>query len=99
MTFFGKFGKCITLPFQKINFTQVFAFKFKLPSIYFRYGLLLREVSDKDARSYLFSKLIEDIYPKIAEKWQKASVLFKPTVINDKITIVDKINGREIMSL
>ena len=65
--FYGKFGDCITLPFI-YNFTQIFAFKFTLFSIYFRYGLLLREVSYKDAQNYLLGKLIKDIFPKMEEK-------------------------------
>ena len=73
--FYGEFGKCITLLFNK-NFAQVFAFKFQVSLFYFRYGLQLQEVSDKDARNYPLGKLIANIYLKSIEQCEEASVPF-----------------------
>ena len=62
-----------------------------------RYGLLLREQNDDDKRNYPTANLAKDIYPAVIENWKRANDLFKPPVINSRITVLNKIqDSREL---
>jgi hypothetical protein len=56
-----------------------------------RYGIYLREQSFDDRRNYEVDKLVSDIYPALVNQWSKANPLFKPPVINEKVTIMSKL--------
>nr|XP_047145333.1 uncharacterized protein LOC124818441 [Hydra vulgaris] len=56
-----------------------------------RYGIFLRETSKLNRRNYSNSDLIQNIYNKISEKWQMASVLFVPPVISLKHNLVTRL--------
>ncbi|XP_047137373.1 uncharacterized protein LOC124813865 [Hydra vulgaris] len=65
----------------------------KLPTLrdVLRYGIFLRETSKLNRRNYSNSDLIPDIYNKLLEKWQMASVLFVPPVISLKHNLVTRL--------
>ena len=52
-----------------------------------RYGVLLRELSEKDKRSYSNEQLIEDMMSALSEQWLKASHLLKYPVLITERTI------------
>ncbi|XP_065663964.1 uncharacterized protein LOC136085927 [Hydra vulgaris] len=56
-----------------------------------RYGIFLRETSKLNRRNYSNSELIQDIYNKLLEKWQMASVLFVPPVTCLKHNLVTRL--------
>uniref|UniRef100_UPI00358F4F97 uncharacterized protein n=1 Tax=Myxine glutinosa TaxID=7769 RepID=UPI00358F4F97 len=56
-----------------------------------RYGIYLREQSEDDRRNYPVDQLVSDIYPGLICQWSKANALFKPPVINEKVTIMSKL--------
>lgn len=58
-----------------------------------RYGIFLREHSEYDRRNYQVDKLVGDIYTALIRQWRKANALFKPPIINEKITIISKIKN------
>ena len=58
---------------------------------FFRYGLLLEELSNGDVRNYPTKEVVNDIYPKLIEKWLKANALFITLVINDEQYIINKL--------
>ena len=51
-----------------------------------KYGIHLREQSEADRRNYPVDQLVADIYPGLILQWSKANALFKPPVINEKVT-------------
>ena len=56
-----------------------------------RYGVLLRELSEKDKRSYSNEQLIEDMMSALSEQWLKASHLLKYPVLITERTIKIKL--------
>ena len=58
---------------------------------FFSYGLLLEELSKGDERNYPTKEIVNDIYPKLIEKWLKANALFITLVINDEQYIINKL--------
>ncbi|KAJ8404011.1 hypothetical protein AAFF_G00343610 [Aldrovandia affinis] len=56
-----------------------------------RYGIYLREQSEDDRRNYPVDLLVGDIYPGLICQWSKANAVFKPPVINEKVTIMSKL--------
>lgn len=56
-----------------------------------RYGIYLREQCEDDRRNYPVDQLVGDIYPALIGQWRKANALFKPPVINEKVTIMSKL--------
>ena len=52
-----------------------------------RYGSYLRDQSKDDRRNYPVDQLVGDIFPGLIGQWSKANALFKPPVINEKVTI------------
>ena len=56
-----------------------------------RYGIYLRDQSKDDRRNYPVDQLVGDIFPGLIGQWSKANALFKPPVINEKVTIMSKL--------
>ncbi|KAI4806672.1 hypothetical protein KUCAC02_017487 [Chaenocephalus aceratus] len=56
-----------------------------------RYGIYLRDQSKDDRRNYPVDQLVDDIFPGLIGQWSKANALFKPPVINEKVTIMPKL--------
>lgn len=56
-----------------------------------RSGIFLREKSENDRRNDPVDQLVGDIYPGLVSQWSKANALFKPPVINAKLTVVTKL--------
>lgn len=56
-----------------------------------RYGIYLREQCEDDRRNYPVDQLVGDIYPALIGQWRKANALFRPPVINEKVTIMSKL--------
>ena len=55
-----------------------------------RYGIYLREQSEGDKRNPV-DELVQDIYASLICQWSKTNALFKPPVINEKVTIISKL--------
>jgi len=50
-----------------------------------RYGILLREISEKNSRNYTVDQLVTDMLPNVLGQWLKANALFVyPVVIHEK---------------
>ncbi|KAK1894408.1 ADP-ribosylation factor 1 [Dissostichus eleginoides] len=56
-----------------------------------RYGIYLRDQSKDDRGNYPVDQLLGDIFPGLIGQWSKANALFKPPVINEKVTIMSKL--------
>ena len=55
-----------------------------------RYGIYLRDQSKDDRRNYPVDQLVGDIFPGLIGQWSKVNALFKPPVINEKVTIMSQ---------
>ncbi|KAI4831651.1 hypothetical protein KUCAC02_001187 [Chaenocephalus aceratus] len=56
-----------------------------------RYGIYLRDQSKDDRRNYPADQLVGDTFLGLIGQWSKANALFKPPVINEKVTIMSKL--------
>jgi len=56
-----------------------------------RYGLLLRELSDKDKKNYTKKELSKDIMTALLAQWTKANSKFKYPVIIHEVTIQERL--------
>ena len=58
-----------------------------------RYGLLQRELSEKDKRNNTVDELVTMMYNVLARQWANANPKFKSPILNHDVTIKKKLRG------
>ena len=58
-----------------------------------RYGLLQRELSEKDKRNSTVDELVTKMFNVLARQWANANPQFKSPILNHDVTIKKKLRG------